>query len=360
MTQTTTANTIRRILMFLAGALVIGLAAAARADSIRLHEQAGVRSAEVTLGQIAELEGADAEALGDTVIATLAGERATVSLEAVRRRLEEHGVNWADVSLCGYSICRVSRLSSDPPLQTDSDAAVVSNPRDEVTLASSMTLRDLLVARLEQVARGPAAQLRIAFDPRDAAQLGRSVFGQRFEVEPHKSAGLGRVLLRVRRYELEEVVEQFTITADVQRRALAVVAVDTINRGQTFIAGAFEVREVYLDDESVEPIADPKLLIGRVSCRLLRAGAIITPEDVRSAVMVKRGELVSVRCISGNLVVRLEARAAEDGAMGETIRLRNERSRENFTATVTGRREATFNAHNDPDSESSTRRASAS
>jgi flagella basal body P-ring formation protein FlgA len=127
---------------------------------------------------------------------------------------------------------------------------------------------------------------------------------------------------------------------DVEKRVLAVVATQTIGRGQPFMRNAYEVREVYLDD-SDDPVTDPKLLIGRTASRLLREDAIVYPKDVRSTIIVKRGELITVRCISGNLVVRAPAKAMQNGAFDEVIQVRNPHNRETYTVTVTGRREAT-------------------
>jgi len=340
----TPTDILKRLIVLLAGAAVLFFAIATYGDSIRLHEQAAVRGADVTLADVAELDGRAAEALGDVVVLTLreAQQRGTVTLEAVRRRIDERQVNWAELSLRGYAACRVTLLSPPSPPQVDHAAAVAGNPRDEVNLSSTMTLRDLLAQKIEQVAGVSSGELRIGFDARDAARLDTGVFGRRYEVVPHKDRGLGRLILRVHRYEGDAIAEQFTVSVDVARRTLAAVATRTIGRGAAFEDSAFEVREVYLDDASIQPVPDAKQLVGQTAARVLREGAVITLNDVRSAVMVRRGELVAVRCVSGNLVVRIDARAMEDGALDEPIRLRNERSREDFTAVVTGLRQAAF------------------
>ncbi len=342
---------LRRIVLLLIGAMIVLCAIAAHGDSIRLNDQAAVRDGNITLGQIAELDGDAAQALADTVVATMSDQqkRTTVTLDTVRRALDQRKVNWADLSLRGYAACQVVPPEVEPTLADDSTlpGAVVSNPRDEVTLSTRMTLRDLLVEHIERVAGASRDQLQINFDKRDDEQLNRTIFGQRYEVEPHTQRGLGRLLLRVRRYELDQVVEQFTIAADVSKRMLAVVAATTIDRGHTFTLSNCEVRQILIDDANVQPLEDPDLLLGQTAARQLRAGQAIANEDVRSAVLVKRGELVMVRCISGNLVIRTTARAQEDGAMDETIRLRNERSREEFSASVTGLRQATLTLNAD-------------
>jgi len=66
---------------------------------------------------------------------------------------------------------------------------------------------------------------------------------------------------------------------------------------------------------------------------------VIYADDVRSPVLVRRGELVKVRCMVGSLMLTTEGRAREDGQKGQLIQVRNEASRENYTVQVTGRRE---------------------
>src|SRR5690606_12627577 len=101
-----------------------------------------------------------------------------------------------------------------------------------------------------------------------------------------------------------------------------------------------EVKEVWLADSRSQPITDPKLVIGQRSTVLLRPGTPVLPDHIEQPVLVERGELITVRCIAGGLVIRTVARASEAGAMDQLIHVRNEATRETFVATVTGSREA--------------------
>jgi flagella basal body P-ring formation protein FlgA len=70
---------------------------------------------------------------------------------------------------------------------------------------------------------------------------------------------------------------------------------------------------------------------------------VLYPEDVKSPVLVERGQLITVRCFTDGLVIRTVARAMDEGSKNDTIKVRNESSRETFTCTVTGPRRAAVN-----------------
>src|SRR5690606_12949899 len=196
-------------------------------------------------------------------------------------------------------------------------------------------VRQRAVAALQQYAGGDAATLRISFDERDETVLSTEAWRDRWEIEPATSATLGRVPLVVRRYNAaDEVIETHRITAQVLRRSLAVVTTRTISKGRLFTPDDLQIREVYLSSDRVQPVTDAAQVTGQTCGRTLRADAIIESADVQPPVLVKRGDKVTVRSISGPLVVRMVGRATEDGGRDDLIRVRNDMSRDEFMARV--------------------------
>jgi flagella basal body P-ring formation protein FlgA len=156
----------------------------------------------------------------------------------------------------------------------------------------------------------------------------------------------GRVPIAVRHYQNGQVTEQFTISATVKRQVTAMVATDTIRRDSRFDPGKVEQQTVWLSRDR-EPVKEMDLLAGQRADGVLREGDLVYPDDVASPVLVERRDLVTVRCLSGGLVVRTVARALDEGSKGDVIRVRNESSRETFTCKVTGPREAVVEARNE-------------
>ena len=335
--------------------VVLTLIGIARADSIQLRASTTLETQTVELRQIAELTGRSAQTLGDTVVARFDNDdrKLRVRLHDVRRALNQKEVNWGLLTLRGFQRCQVRRAKPESERQSQTTEAstesrsnerpaAASNIRQRVTADAEPRLRGRVESVIQKLAGVERSALRIRFDDHDKKRLALSTWDGRFEIHPSTRDAIGRLPLRVRRYEAGRPVESFTVTADVTRRAEALVVKKHLTRGDRFTEAAVAKRTIWLDDD-VTPLADPGAVIGQQAAGTLDTGTVIYPDDVRAPTLIKRGELVTVRCITGGLVVRTVGRATEKGAMDDTVAIRNEGSNETFRATVTGRREAVVN-----------------
>ena len=326
--------------------LMAAVSSSAAAESVRLADRAWSAGPSVTLAEVAALSGERAQALGDVVVGRFDGEAEvlSVSLDEVRAAMTDRGVHWGRMSLQGFASCRVQRVEATPAVRETApggsaeDASATAGP-GVGDGASAATLRGAIEAMLVGATGLPREQLVLTFREQDAARLGRSVVLERYEIEPSTSSVLGRVPIRVRRYEGEQMVESFAVTVDVQRRVRALVATQAISRDERFGAGNVAVREVLVDHGRGELMTSLDEVAGLEAAGAVREGSVIWDEDVRSPVLVRRGELVTVRCMVGPLMIRTVGRAREAGVAGEMIQVRNETSREMYYAKVTGRRE---------------------
>ncbi|MDO1559611.1 flagellar basal body P-ring formation chaperone FlgA [Brevundimonas sp. 2R-24] len=71
---------------------------------------------------------------------------------------------------------------------------------------------------------------------------------------------------------------------------------------------------------------DPERVIGQSARRPLRSGAAVRAADLSSPVVVRRGEMIEVAFETGGVTLTLQARALQDGAVGERIRVLNTQS----------------------------------
>ncbi len=341
-------------------AIVLALwvsAAAVSAMDIRLREEATVRDAVVRLSDVADLTDDAGKGVGDMVVATFAKEQSelVVSLADVRTLLgKREDVNWAHVRLRGYGRCAVYRASAEPVSSTDPAARVVdeeriagdadvlaspvlANPHVAVSVESPLTVGDHVVAYLQQFAGGEPADLRITFTKSDGELLRRSALEGRWEFEPGTAATLGRIPLTLRRYNAAgDIVEAHRVTAQVARRMLVAVTTRSVSRRQLFTHNDVDIREMYVTDHRLTPVTELSQVIGQPAARMLRSGSLLGVEDIAAAVLVKRGDKVTVRSMVGPLVVRMVGQAVESGGKDELIRVRNEVSRQEFVARVTG------------------------
>lgn len=349
----------QRITTIIAGLVLLAFASAARADEVRLLGEAKVSGERITLGDVARVEGAQASILSAIVVTEFSGKASetTVSIDQVRDRLAEERVNLGRVTISGAVRCKVGRPTATPAasapvvisaVSPEPAATPIANPKEAVSLTSPQTVRDSatdVIVRLSGIDRD---DLRINFSDRDAKVLSMPLAGQRFEIEPSSTTGLGRVPLIVRKWTGGKPVEVGRVTADVSRRVLALVTVRPVSRGQSFTADDVEVREVYLQEAKAEALTEPEQLAGRESLAQLKAGAVVFASSVRSPVLVRKNEIITVQCVAGSLVIRTQARATEDGVMEQTIRARNEKSPGTFTVRVTGVKQGTVLAGEEP------------
>lgn len=80
--------------------------------------------------------------------------------------------------------------------------------------------------------------------------------------------------------------------------------------------------------------------VGQQAATDLRPGVVMTAQLVDAVPLVKAGQLVTVNLTRGTVQLRSVARAMEQGALGQTIRVRNENTRDVLDVTVTGPQEA--------------------
>ncbi|MEO1236305.1 MAG: flagellar basal body P-ring formation chaperone FlgA [Planctomycetota bacterium] len=331
----------------------------ANADSIRLHDQAGSSAANITLVQIAELEGEYAHSLGDTVVGRF-GETQTelsIQLATVRRVLTEAHVNWSDLSLRGRSVCVVTRLRAKQPPPTETTAAPPPTPpaepaRDHVSAPNyefavrdpdaGRTLSDRLIDRLVEFVGADPDALEITFQggPDAAAWLNRSLAVGHFEIDPRTSSGLGRVPIQVRHRTPSGETQQTVVTARVVHHLEALVAVAPVRRGDLFTERNVALRPVRLTSQPGPTLADLGLVIGQTAAAGLREGELVLTDHIAPDVLIRRGDLVTVECVSGALSVNYVGRATGDGVLGDIVAVRTAQTRETIYATVTGERQA--------------------
>ena len=353
----------RVLFMFLALALA---ALAAPADTVRLHPQAVVAGGgSVTLGDVAELDGADARALRGLVVgrfpAGVSGvaSEVVVPIDTVLRRLDAAAVNLSVLSVKGARSCRVIRSTAADP---DAAPAVPSEPTPFAPAApfapsapappavaypdTAPTLSQRVTDQLEHLTHADPGALTVTFrgDADAAAWLNAPAPAGDVEITLESRTGLGRVPVRVRRFTDDGQVHETRLTADVVQQVGVVVVTAPIRRGDRFTAQNVAVQPVELDRGHGTPVADLDAVLGRAASAALRVGTPVIDRHLAPDVLVKRGDLVTVTVHRGRLMIRTVGRAAENGERGSIIALRNDATREQFYATVTGPRRAAIGA----------------
>lgn len=107
-----------------------------------------------------------------------------------------------------------------------------------------------------------------------------------------------------------------------------------IRRGEIIKAGDVIWKKVRKDDAGRNVVRDRKTVVGQSARRYLAANRKMMIDDLEAPKLVRKGALVTIHLVTSNLRLTAKARASEDGALNETIRVVNVRSRKTVEAIV--------------------------
>ncbi|GMV25798.1 MAG: hypothetical protein AMXMBFR58_18290 [Phycisphaerae bacterium] len=288
----------------------------------------------VTLGAIAELSGPDSDAWRDLAVAESPSEGGmatgtqTVGVEQVRDAMQRRsGVNWAGIVIRG-SACTVMR----PAPRSAVNRPVVSETLPAPT-REGPCVRTLAIERLGQILGVAPADLRVSFLDQDREVLEMPVQGR--VVEIHTVGKSDRVSLSVRVFEGERILVEEVLRADVEVNREVVVAVGQLGRG-TPLGGSNTIVEKRWIGAAEQP-AEPAAVVGMVSRGRIKPGQVITLQDVEPPLVVERGDLVNIDCLSGGVVLQRMMRAAESGRIGEVVEFQTVEGKKVVRARINSR-----------------------
>jgi flagella basal body P-ring formation protein FlgA len=120
----------------------------------------------------------------------------------------------------------------------------------------------------------------------------------------------------------------------IQSRFDCVVAAQTLTAGHPIEAGQLR-REIYTGFPLFEPsVASVEEAVRRVPRRTIPAGVPVLASTLDEPFDIRRGDKVEVEVLSGDALVKLDARAAADGRRGQTIPIINPTSGKRFQARI--------------------------
>lgn len=295
---------------------------------------------------VASLDGPDASSLGDLVVVDAASRKAsggasakeTVSTDDLRAAFDRAGVNLGRIRL-GGSTCTI-RSATPQPASPSADPK--SSPKDRpapevVDVSSQPTVRVLIARRLAALYSVEPSDLRLRFiptSPEDESLLTvRTDDGRRFEVSPGGSSLSGRLGARVEIYSGDRLVLSRAIGIEALVRREACIATASVARGDVVTDADIEVESRWIAPSTDAPPVRTAV-VGQSARRRIEPGRVIGPDDIRPAIMVERGDEVSVHTLSGGIVLKSKARATEQGREGDMIDVRREGSKKSFLARV--------------------------
>ncbi len=342
----------RRVLSFVlfAGLLVVALLssreakgqsgeAAGSGNVVTLRTSIRVEASRpLTLADVAELSGDEAERAGATVVTReKVTEGLKIDISAIRRALEaDKSVNLGRIRLTGNAC--VVHVGATPVPRSERAMAGSVLPSPEIPGVEK--IRDRVTQHLAELFGVDLADLRLTFENDDAPLLARAIGASTVGIQPLGSGD--KIPISIRIYEGERLASSGSVRVGVEMRRSVLVAARTISRGEVI-----DLETATSDRQWLPATANPAVAedaIGQLARGQIRAGEVINARDIEPPVVIKKGDMVAVDCICGGVIVRANARAMEPGRVGEVIQFKPLSSKSVVRARVSGPGVAVLNA----------------
>lgn len=315
--------------------LMLCVASLAQASivSVRLRDEATVSDQTVRLRDVAQWSGASGPLanFADLPVALIPtdGTRA-VSIDEVRHMLRLAGANLARVELGGATTCIVSW--SDAP----SIALPARTTSSGVTVPVNGSLREHLMDQVRRELQLDDASMRIDFDLEQDALLSLPASGLR--ITPLRRGNLAEWTWYVRGESIPATQVRAHVAAWVEELFLT----RPVSIAQPILPEHIELRRSLVERVSADPNLTLEGLQGVQAVRDLAVGTVLTSRMVQPVDHVRINQPVLVTVSTGDVEVNLTATAMQAGSLGQTVRLKNDVTREVFQARVTGPGRASF------------------
>lgn len=339
-----------------------------KVGNLEMRAEAQVYGNDVTLASICRWNERDNSwfaPIADLIITRLNSDGfATIEVGQVRSLLHDAGVNLATLNLSGAGSCQVHRVDvpfdeqralqqwyvgEEVPADDIAQAALVNavvvqmeartRAGVENQAIPSSGTRDLKSILLDDVATRlnlPADSIQLDFPDEDRKVLALAEPLFQFSIEAQKQGTLGNVSWIVTIHGgMEKRRVSLSGVARAWREQLAVKR--PLASGQTILADDVEVQRVLTAQFGTDAPADASAVIGQQASRDLRVGTVITTRMIQPVDMVRTSDLVTVRLRIGAIEVTAVARAMESGTLGQSIKVRNEATKQTYQITITGR-----------------------
>jgi flagella basal body P-ring formation protein FlgA len=327
---------------FLALAALAILASRAAAAELRLRAQCSPAGVVVTLGDIADIGSTDARqtsalAAIELFPAPALGEEKTVRVREIQDLLLLRGVNLAEHQFSGSSEVVISAAVVRP-------RAAAVRP---VSTAEAQRIKRRISDALTKYLNGHSAS------PQDwSIEFELSEANARLLADPVAAievAGGSAPWTGLQRFQVVVAGKQdsaghplggsATIDATVRVIAPVVVAVHALARGTVIREGDVALQRVAAADKLPAALYTLEQAFGHELVRAVSAGLPVTTDSLRQPIAVHRGDVVTVVARAGGVRIRTNARARDDGSVGELVAVESLANRSTYYARVSSIRE---------------------
>ncbi|MEE8452787.1 MAG: flagellar basal body P-ring formation chaperone FlgA [Thermoguttaceae bacterium] len=304
-----------------------------RAAEIRLRSQCQTDASIITLGHVADVLTSDRRQIEtlsaiELCAAPVAGQR-FVRLREIQDRLLAHGINLLEHRFSGSSQVAVVRAK---PTRTQRDRplsySITRTANQRACEAVAAYLRENVSADQPWNVEAQLTddQVKLLSDP----DLALSVVPT---VRPEGANWTGPQRFQFRALTFEGPMT-FVVDAQVTRPPMVIVAVTSLSRGTIIGPANVAVRPATSLERTTDALESIEEAIGKETKQAIPLGKILQRKMVRSPLLVRRGEFVTVHVRTSGIRIRTTARARDDGAFGDLVTVESTLDKKTYLARV--------------------------
>lgn len=319
-----------------------GLSLAAAAE-LQLRHECRCAQSLVRLGDVAEIHAADPDQAAqlrriELFPAPAQGRSRHLRARELQDLLVLRGLNLSEHRLSGAS--RIEIRWRDEPKAAPKPAGPVT--ASMMMRAEELAEKSVLAYLQREVSSSEPWRVEVKLD-NDAARAVIAAAQEKLMVSGGEPPFKGRQQMTLmipgedggRAIEIEPLVSVAPLVA---------VAVRSLPPGDNLQATDVKLVQV-TTRQANEPFYRLEDVIGQQAIGAIVEGQVIDHADVRSPLLVRRGDAVTVYARSAGVQVRTTARAQEEGSRGDLIAVESMLDRQRFFARVTGIHEVEVFAH---------------
>ncbi|MGD8666779.1 MAG: flagellar basal body P-ring formation chaperone FlgA [Desulfobacterales bacterium] len=286
--------------------------------TISVKDRVDVDTAEILLGQIATIEGADArfnQRLKDILIAKapLPGDTRQIDQKLLQKRLKQHHIDLAAVIVEAPPQMVVTRSHFE--IQKEEIQKIVSEFIIQQTPQENKNLRIKKIQVPDSIMLPKGRITYRVTAPRNRRLIGRCPLNVHFSVN-------GRA------------EKKLWVTVELEVLGSVVVTRKPLGRYRPITAEDIEVQTMDLANLPANVLSDPEAAIGKRTKRAIGARMPLRADNIELPPLVKRGDFVTIIAESENLKITTLGQVKKRGRMGERIPVVNLDSKKVLHARV--------------------------
>lgn len=314
------------------------IAADARAAELRIRESATVETNLVRLGDIADVTHRDPKVeakMKQLVVgpAPPAGQTVRIDFSAIRSHLRSAGIDLSKLRIAGRNNVVVTRSQKRAVVRQASYERGFERRKMAAHSRAEALLSRAIEHHLKRVAKNLGkVDVAVELKP-DAAAAVSQAWRADFEFAGFQTPLYRPQSLRVQFTDAKGNRRAVAALCHINNKPYVVAAKYRIPRGEIIQQADLTLRQVESTKYAIERA---ELVVGMETKRTIQAGAVIQRDDVRRKPLIRRNQIVDVFSRRPGIVIQRRMTSRGEGALGETIKLYDPRTRKTISAEVIG------------------------